>query len=70
MLQNITKASKILHNMIIEDEWDENEAINFDYEQVDEILIHNVEQTLSKDLLLKTGFFKLQHFTSTDTLTH
>ena len=56
--------------MIIEDERDENEAINFDYEQVDEILIHNVEQTLSKDLLLKTRFFKLRHFTSTNTLTH
>ena len=38
------KASKILHNIIIEDKWDENEAINFDYEQVNEILIHYVEQ--------------------------
>ena len=45
MLQNIMKASKILHNIIIEDEWDENEAINFDYEQVNEILIHYVEQS-------------------------
>ena len=44
MLQNIMKASKILHNIIIEDKWDENEAINFDYEQVNEILIHYVEQ--------------------------
>ena len=30
------KACIILHNMIIEDERDENEAVDFDYEQLDE----------------------------------
>ena len=39
--------------MIIEDEQDENEAINFDYEQVDEILIHNVEQNTKQRLFIK-----------------
>ena len=53
MLQNIMKASKILHNMIIEDEQDENEAINFDYEQADEILIHNVEQNSKQRPFIK-----------------
>ena len=47
------KACIILHNMIIEDEQDENEAINFDYEQVDEILIHNVEQNTKQRLFIK-----------------
>ena len=31
------KACVILHNMIIKDEWDEAEAVDFDYEQIDEI---------------------------------
>ena len=53
MLQNIMKASKILHNMIIEDEQDENEAINFNYEQVDEILILNVEQNSKQRPFIK-----------------
>ena len=31
------KACIILHNMIVEDEWDENEVVDFDYEQIDEV---------------------------------
>ena len=31
------KACIILHNIIVEDEWDENEAVDFDYEQIDEV---------------------------------
>jgi len=53
MLQNIMKAYKFLHNMIIEDEQDENGVINFDYEQVDEILIHNVEQNSKQRPFIK-----------------
>ena len=37
MLQEIMKACIILHNIIVEDEWDENEAVDFDYEQIDEV---------------------------------
>ena len=36
-LQDIMKACKILHNMIIEDEQDETEVVDLDYEQIDEI---------------------------------
>ena len=38
-LQDIMKACIILHNMIIEDEQDEDEAeaVDLDYEQIDEI---------------------------------
>ena len=35
-LQDIMKACIILHNMTIEDERDENEVVDFDYEQLDE----------------------------------
>ena len=31
------EACIILHNMIVEDERDENEAVDFDYEQIDEV---------------------------------
>ena len=36
MLQDIMKACVILHNMIIEDEQDVNEAVELDYEQIDD----------------------------------
>ena len=29
------KAYIILHNIIVEDEWDENEVVDLDYEQID-----------------------------------
>ena len=35
-LQDIMKACVILHNMIVEDEWDVNEAVELDYEQIDD----------------------------------
>nr|XP_023889809.1 uncharacterized protein LOC112001877 [Quercus suber] len=37
MLQKIMKACVVLHNMIIKDERDENEVVDFDYEQIDEV---------------------------------
>ena len=37
-LQDIMKGCIILHNMIIEDERDEVEAVEVDYEKIDEIL--------------------------------
>ena len=36
-LQKIMKACIILHNMIVEDEWDDNEVVDLDYEQIDEV---------------------------------
>ena len=33
-LQKIMKACIILHNMIVEDEWDDNEVVDLDYEQI------------------------------------
>ena len=35
-LQDIMKACIILHNTIVEDERDVNEAVELDYEQIDE----------------------------------
>ena len=35
-LQDIVKACVILHNMIVEDERDVNEAAELDYEQIDD----------------------------------
>ena len=29
------KACIILHNIIVEDEWDDNEVVDLDYEQID-----------------------------------
>ena len=34
-LQKIIKACTILHNMIVEDEQDDNEVVDLDYEQID-----------------------------------
>ena len=34
-LQKIMKVCIILHNMIVEDERDDNEVVNLDYEQID-----------------------------------
>ena len=34
-LQKIMKACIILHNMIVEDKWDDNEVVDLDYEQTD-----------------------------------
>ncbi|XP_050270544.1 uncharacterized protein LOC126714437 [Quercus robur] len=34
-LQKIMKACIILHIMIVEDEWDDNEMVDLDYEQID-----------------------------------
>ncbi|XP_030964000.1 uncharacterized protein LOC115985179 [Quercus lobata] len=36
-LQKIIKAYIILHNMIVEDEWDDNEVVDLDYEQIDRV---------------------------------
>ena len=36
MLQDIMKTRVILHNMIVEDERDVNEAVELDYEQIDD----------------------------------
>ena len=36
------KACIILHNISIEDEWYENEAVDFDYEQIDEVNNHPI----------------------------
>ena len=35
-LQDIVKACIILHNMIVEDDRDVNEAVELDYEQIDD----------------------------------
>ena len=35
-LQDNIKTCVILHNMIVEDEWDVNEAVELDYEQIDD----------------------------------
>ena len=35
-LQDIVKACIILHNMIVKDERDVNEAVELDYEQIDD----------------------------------
>ena len=35
-LQDIMKACIIFHNMIVEDELDVNEAVELDYEQIDD----------------------------------
>ena len=35
-IQDIMKACVILHNMIIDDERDVNEAVELDYEQIDD----------------------------------
>ena len=37
MLQKIMKACINLYNTIVENEQDENEAVDFDYEQIDEV---------------------------------
>ena len=36
MLQDIMKTRVILHSMIVEDERDVNEAVELDYEQIDD----------------------------------
>ena len=49
------KACIILHNMIIEDERDEAEAVDLDYEQIDEILnVHRCH--VSQQINLRSSF--------------
>ena len=48
-LQNIMKAYVILHNVIIEDERDEAEAVDLDYEQIGEISCTPMSRELTNE---------------------
>ena len=45
------KACIILHNMIIEDERDEAKAVDFDYEQIDEISCTPISREWTNEFL-------------------
>ncbi|KAK9983643.1 hypothetical protein SO802_033168 [Lithocarpus litseifolius] len=50
-LQDIMKACVILYNMIIEDERDEAEVVDFDYEQIDEISCTSMSRGLTNEFM-------------------
>ncbi|XP_028065079.1 uncharacterized protein LOC114268157 [Camellia sinensis] len=65
-LKNIMKACIILHNMIVEDERDVNEAEDYDYEQIDE----NPHVSVSHDHTTELMEFIRRHHHIRDRETH
>ncbi|XP_028085070.1 uncharacterized protein LOC114286174 [Camellia sinensis] len=65
-LKNIMKACIILHNMIVEDERDVNEAEDYDYEQTDE----NPHVSVSHDQTTELMEFIRRHHRIRDRETH
>ncbi|XP_028110415.1 uncharacterized protein LOC114308915 [Camellia sinensis] len=65
-LKNIMKACIILHNMIVEDERDVNEAEDYDYEQIDE----NPHVSVSHDHTTELMEFIRRHHRIRDRETH
>lgn len=60
------KACIILHNMIIEDKWNSDDAIDFEYEQIDET--PNVQ--VSREHTLKFVEFIQMHLSIRDNQTY